>query len=50
VVKGKRSREPDAEEIKRRYQQLAGSIPDKHHRVFQPFFQEYVRQKLTNLK
>jgi hypothetical protein len=50
VVKGKKERPPDAEEIRRRYEQLAASIPDKHHRVFQPFFQEYVRDKLTNLK
>jgi hypothetical protein len=50
VAKGKKERPPDAAEIRRRYEVLSNSLPDKHHRVFQPFFQEYVRNKLTNLK
>jgi len=50
VVKGKKERAPDADEIRRRFDTLAGSLPEKHHRVFQPFFQEYVKNKFTNLK
>jgi hypothetical protein len=46
VTKGRKEREPDAEEIRRRFQHLAESLPEKHQRVFQPFFQEYVREKL----
>ena len=49
-VKGKKERPPDAAEIQRRFTQLAESIPGKHQRIFQPFFQEFVKKKLSSLK
>ncbi len=49
VVKGRREREPDAKEIQRRFQEIAASLPEKHHRIFQPFFQKYVQEKLKKI-
>jgi hypothetical protein len=46
VTKGKKERGPDVAEVNRRFQQLAETLPEKYQRVFQPFFQEYVREKL----
>jgi len=50
VVKGRKSRDPDLEEIRRRFAKLQEQMPEKHQRVFQPFFQEYVRTKLSKLR
>ena len=50
VAKGRKSRDPDLEEVRRRFAQLKEQMPEKHQRVFQPYFQEYVRTKLTKLR
>jgi len=50
VVKGRKSRDPDVDELRRRFAQLKEQMPEKHQRVFQPYFQEYVRTKLSKLR
>ncbi len=50
ISKGKKGKEPDYAELKERYAQIREPLAERHSRVFQPFFQEYVRQKLTKLQ
>jgi hypothetical protein len=50
VTKGRKSRPPNAEEIQRRFAKLKEQMPEKHQRVFQPFFQKYVKDKLSKLR
>ena len=49
VMKGRRERAPDEEEIRRRFEQLAKTLPDKHKQIFQPYFQRYLSSELKKL-
>ncbi|MEN8148223.1 MAG: hypothetical protein ABFS86_00260 [Planctomycetota bacterium] len=50
VVKGRKERDPDFEEVRRRFSKLKEQMPGKHQRIFQPYFQEALRTKLAGLK
>ena len=50
IAKGRKSRAPDGDEIQRRFAKLKEQMPEKHQRVFQPFFQKYVKDKLSQLR
>ena len=49
VMKGRRERAPDEEEVRRRFEQLAKTLPDKHKQIFQPYFQRYLSSELKKL-
>ena len=46
----KKGRLPASDEIRRRFQDLAETLPGQHGRVFQPFFQNYVEKQLMRLR
>jgi hypothetical protein len=49
IVEGKRERPAKVDEIRQRYAQIRESLEEKHKKVFQPFFQDSVRQRLSKL-
>jgi hypothetical protein len=49
VKRGRREKEPDAEEIRKRFDQIGDSIRGSHKKVFLPIFQEFVKKKLAEL-
>ncbi|MCU0724861.1 MAG: hypothetical protein MUE73_03595 [Planctomycetes bacterium] len=49
VVEGKRERPAKVDELRQRFAQIRELVEEKHKKVFQPFFQDSVRQRLSKL-